>query len=32
LCLEDVLETINRAWKQENDQMFKRIVKLLWPF
>lgn len=32
ICLEDVVDTINKCWKPENDKMFDRIREVLWPF
>lgn len=32
ICLEDVIDTIVKCWKPDNDKMFERIRDVLWPF
>ena len=32
ICLEDIIDTIVKCSKPENDKMFFRIREVLWPF
>jgi len=32
ICIEDVIDTVFKCWKTENDKMFEQIRKKIWPF
>ena len=32
ICIEDVIDTVFKCSKVENDKMFERIRKVIWPF
>jgi hypothetical protein len=32
ICVEDVIDTIFKCWKPQNDNMFSLINKTVWPF